>query len=402
MFNNIITTINQVYNALTFKIRAVILGIIILLFITIAWLLIRSRNTVIEGGNTNAPSVITEIRDQIQRQGNPFQINKDQYISQYPFIIGDRVDSNIYLLNINTSMLYDPYYKALFESDSNIKDSLEGKPQYYTDSYQVFYNSTENRTVNAFSRMLNFSEVEIAGQKRWFMEEGEEYWLSDRNTDLTGIQKVKRSKELLPAFRKLIRIGAAKFLSVNTDPGNLEMIYTTMELNSIPEAYTKAGRLNFSFLDTPNAPIDPLFVGAITSTTVLPDVYGLSSTKVLNKSLNNDKAVITFADITNVETPILLETRTFDIKEYNSIFIACAPYERSKCWIYNPGLKSVTQINSDASKTDLRATLDVDLTKLPASLKQTFDKDKLLRYNNDSDELLFFYDGKWQSVLRLS
>ncbi len=406
MFNNTFNTFNQIYNALTFKIKVAIFGAIIIILLTSAWFFVRSRTTTVEGGkgNTNIREVINEVRDDIQKRGNPFQLGNNSYISKYPFVIGERVDNNIYLLNINTSMLYDDYYKGLFEADTSLRDSLQSKPQYYTDSYQVFYNSTDDRSVNAFSRMLNFSEVEISGQKRWFMEEDEEYWISDRNTDLTGVKKVARNKELLPAFRKLTRIGANKFLSVNTDPNNLDMIYTTMELtsNSAPTAVTKAGRLNFAFLDTPNTPIDPLFVGAITTSTVLPDVYGLSSTKVLNKSLNNEKAVITFADITDTSAPVLLDTKTFEIKEFNSIFVTCAPYEKAKCWIYNPGLKNITQIDSNAIKTDIRATFDVDLTKLPASLKQTFDKDKLFRYNLESDELLFFYDGKWQSILRFS
>jgi hypothetical protein len=403
MLDNIISTLNQVYNALTFKIKVAILGAIILLFITFAWFAIKSRTPVIDSGSGNSPTVVSDARDLITKIGNPWQIGSGSYISKYPFIINDRVDSNIYLLDINTSMLYDDYYKGLFEADSNIKESLESKPQDYTDSYQVFYNSTDNRTVNASSRMLNFSEVEIGGQKRWFMEEGEDYWLSDRNTDLTGIQEIKRNKELLPAFRKLQRIGASKFLSTSADPETMEMIYVTMEVNGVPEAYSKLGRLSFNFLnETPVAPIDPLFVGAVTSETVLPTVYPLSGTKTLNKSVNTQNATITFADITNVQTPFLLPDKQFNIKEYNSIFITCAPYERAKCWIYNPGLKSITQIDSNANKTDLRATLDVDLTKLPASLKQTFDKDKLLRYNSESDELLFFLDGRWQSVLRLS
>jgi hypothetical protein len=403
MFDNIISTLNQLYNALTFKIKVAILGAIILLFITLAWFAINSRTPVVDSGTGNAPTVINDARDLINRIGNPWQLGTSSYISNYPFLINDRVDSNIYILDINTSMLYDPYYKGLFDSDSNIKESLESKPENYTDSYQVFYNSTDNRTVNAFSRMLNFSPVEILGQKRWFMEEGETYWLSDRNTDLTGIQEVKRSKELLPAFRKLQRIGAAKFLSTTPDPETMEMVYVTMELNNIPEAYSKVGRLSFNFLnETPAAPIDPLFVGAITAETVLPTVYPLSGTKTLNKSVNTENATITFADITNVQAPTLLSDKQFNIKEYNSIFITCAPYERAKCWIYNPGLKSIVEIDANANKKDIRATLDVDLTKLPTSLKQTFDKDKLLRYNSESDELLFFYDGKWQSVLRLS
>ena len=403
MFNNITKTISQVYNTLNNKMKIALLGLIVLIFITMAWFLIRSRAPVTEGGTKGTitnPTIINEVRDQIQQLGNPFQIDNTKYVGKYPFIIGDRVDGDTYILNVNTSMLSDPYYADLFAADSNIKDSLESKPQYYTDSYQIFYSASDNKSINANNRMLNFNEVEINGAKRWFFEEGDEYWISDRDSNLSGVQKVVRNTSLLPAFRKLTRIGPAKFLSTNTDPTYTDMIYTIFDINSTPEANVKNGKINFTFLENVNTPVDPLFVGAITYETVLPDVYGLSSNLVLNKSLSNEKAIFTIGDLTNLETASIIESKTFDIKEYNSIYVVCAPVTKEKCWIYNPGLKNITQVNGDGSRTELKSQLDVDLIKLKDSLSQTFDKDKLLRFNAESNELLFFYNGKWQSTYR--
>jgi hypothetical protein len=402
MFKNITSNLVDIYNVISLKIKLAILGLIIIMFLTAAWFLIRSRNTVNDSPNINSPTVINNVRETISRIGNPFLIDNKSYISDYPFIINNKIGNNLFILDINTSMLYNDYYKNLFAADINIKETLANKPLYYTDSFQVFYNSEENRTINSASRMLNFNVVEINGQERWFFEEGEKYWISQPTTQLTGLKEIKRPTDVLPSFRKLYKIGPAKFLTSNTDVEQSDMIYTTFTINEAGESNVKQGKLNFGFLDAPIAPIDPSFVGAITTSSVLPDIYPLNTNIILQKSINNSEAVISFGDISDVQNAFIVESKTFGIKEFNSIYITCSAVERQKCWIYNPGLRSIIEIDSSMNKKTLNSTLEVDLTKLPESLKQTNDKDRLLRYNYESDELLFFYQGKWQSILRFS
>jgi hypothetical protein len=398
MFKDFLETIKVVYFGLSNRVKLIILSVILGLVLLSAYIVIsrRSANIVEQAQST----LLADIRARIEKLGNPFQLTADSLIAQYPFIIFDKVKDNAYVIEVNTTMLLNSYYDNLFAGDESIKRSLQGKPVNYIDTYQMFFDSNTNMTTNPYSRMTNFNKVTLNGEVRWFMEEGDDYWISDAGTDLKNLKKVNRPKNVIPPFRKLIKIGENKFLSTQKDEALLDLQYITFEVFPDASSRTKAGKLNYSFLDEPVAPADVNFTGAIAAAEVLPTVYPINGSLVLQKSLNAQSAVFTFVNISDVETPQLLREKQFNIKELNSIYVTCSSTVKEKCWIYNPGLKTVIEVNNKAEQKRVTATLDVDLTKMSESLAMTFDKDKLLRYNEESDELLFFYQSKWRSVLR--
>jgi hypothetical protein len=293
-------------------------------------------------------------------------------------------------------MLRDSIYDEFFNNDSQLKDCLANTPLEHVGTYQVFYDVKTSLSSNPCQRMTNFNKVSLNGAEYWFMEENDQYWVQIPSTN--KLSKVSRSLSTLPPYRKLTKIGPNKFLSTYKDEENLKLDYTTFEIFGDFTSRTKTGALSFAFLDSPLAPGAAGFEGAVTASQVLPEVYPINSKLVLNKSITAAEAVFTITDISAVESPKLVESQ-IKFKELNSIFTTCAPSKES-CFIFNPGIKSLTQINNVAKPIELKPTLDISLTELPSSLKLTFEKDKLLRYNDDSDELLFFYQGKWKSIYR--
>lgn len=393
MFQRILNALALLNQRLSSRAKLLIIGLIagvLTLGIISIWLNRGSSVTTIKPQDSQ---LLSTIRDQIEKLGNPFYLTKDSILNKYPFNITNRVSDDVYLVEVNTSMLRDSAFDEFFNNDSQLKDCLANTPLEHVGTYQIFFDVKTSLSTNPCQRMTNFNKISLNGTEYWFMEENDQYWVQIPSTN--KLTKITRSLSSLPPYRKLTKIGPNKFLSTFKDEEKINIDYTTFEIFGDFTSRTTTGSLNFNFLDKPLA---LGFEGGVTASQVLPEIYPINANLVLNKSITSTEAIFTIANINSITTPTLLETQ-LKFKELNSIFTTCAPTKES-CFVFNPGIKSLTKIDNLAKPTELKPTLDITLTELASSLKLTFEKDKLFRYNEDSDELLFFYQGKWKSVYR--
>jgi hypothetical protein len=402
MFKEFLETVQIVYKGLGRRVKIGLLVLIAFIIMLIAWrVIVNNLNTAQQVSDSE---LLSNIRTQIDRLGNPLQIPSESVLKKYPFIVKERVTGSIYLIEVNTSMLRDEQYKGLFEADNNIKLSLQDKPAAYTDTYQMYFDSDTNLSLNPFARMTNFNKIKLEGEEKYFSEENQDYWYSnpvaDSNTSNNGLKKIKRSSTLIKPFNKLTKIDNNKFFATNKDELSLELQYVIMEVFSNGVARFNSGSLNYIFLDPPINPNDGEFTGAIAASEVIPTAYPITDKLILQKSINNTEAIFTIADITNIETPKLLSDKQFSVKEFNSIFVTCSPIKKKKCWIINPGIKKAIEIDEKGNKTEKDLSKEIDLIALKESYKLTLDKEQIVRYNEDSDEVLIFYQGNWKSILR--
>ncbi len=400
MLKNIFTYLIRIWSSLNRTGRFVIIGLIGLLLILPIVAFLTRQSTQISQDQKDSISVL---RDQIEKLGNPFAIPRQQVLTKYPFIINkklkDGLNRSIYLIDVNTSMLQQEKYNELFTSAEAIKSSLTSKPFFFSDKYQMLYDIETSQPINPFARMMNFNEISLNGVPSWFSEEDGDFWVSDANSETTNLKKLTVNKTLLPQFQRLQKISPNKFFWSTKNFEQATMNYNTLEVFADYTTRIKSGIQDFTFIETPTAPTDPKFIGSYTSGDLLPQNYALNNDFILNKSSSAAEAIITFTRITDIENPQRASDRQFKIREVNSLFITCNS-DVQKCWIFNPGVKSIKEINSKLDVTELKPTKDIDLSKISQDYISLFDKDRMFRYNDESKELLFFYDNSWKSVYR--
>lgn len=400
MLKNIYTTLLQIWTRLNRTGKLVVVGVIALVaMIPVLVVLTRQSSQITQQQETSLAS----LREQIEKLGNPFEIPKTQILTQYPYIVNkklkDGLTRNVYLIDVNTTMLQQDKYNALFESANSIKDSLASKPFMYTDQYQMLYDIETSQPINPNARMLNFHEVNINGFEKWFSEEDGDFWVSDPTTEATNLKKLNVNKTQLPAFQKLQKIGPNKFFWSTKNFEQASMNYNTFEIFADNSTRVNSGVQDFTFIEVPATPNDPKFIGSFTSGDLLPQNYAINKTYLLNKSSTTEEAIITFTNINDITNPKRVTDKQIKIREVKTVFITCNSNEE-KCWIFNPGIKSLKEINSKLDIVDFKPSRDIDLTKISEDYATLFDKDRMLRYNEESKELLFFYENSWKSIYR--
>jgi hypothetical protein len=400
MLKNILNNILKFWTNLNRRGRAAILVLVaIALFLPVIAYFLRNTSNVTQSQQDS----ISVVRDEIEKLGNPFAIPKKQILTKYPFIVNKKLKDgllkNVYLIDVNTSMLLQDEYKELFESAESIRSSLTTKPYFYSDQYQMFYDADTSQPLNPTARMLNFFEVKPGGVPKWFSEEGGEFWVSDTSTESNSLKKLIVNKAQLPQFQKLQRIGDAKLLWTTKSFDTAELTYNSLEIFSDNTTRIKSGTQDFTFLEVPKITNDPTFIGSYTSGDLLPNTYGINSNYVLNKTATTAEAIITFTNISDIQSPQRVTDKEIKIREVNSVYITCA-IEVEKCWIFNPGIKSIKEINGNLNIADLKPSRDIELSKISEANARLFDKDRMLRFNQESNELLFFYEGSWKSIYR--
>lgn len=398
---NIFNSTIDAWKALNIKGKLiVILAIAILILIGTASILTRNIRV---GESAVEANTLAGLRDEIDKLGNPFNIPKKNILNQYPQIINQRVDQglskSIYVIDVNTTMLTGSKYNDLFTSAESIKSSLQSKPLFYTDQYQMFYDLETNQPVNPFSRMSNFHEIELNGKKKWFSEENQDYWVTDPSVDPSDLNKVVRNMDSLPGFQNLQKVGPAKFLVANKNADRNQVDYTSIEIFGDYTSRIKQGYQDYSFITPPPVNDDPKFIGGISPSDSLPETFVISPKYTINRSALNSESVFTFTDISDVNLPARVTGKDFKIKESNSLFISCS-YDEQKCWIFNPGLNTIKIIDRDLNIKDQTSSKSLELIKIKTAIEEVYDKNRIMRYNEQSKELLFFYEGKWTSILR--
>jgi hypothetical protein len=398
MFKRIIELLKDINSSLSRRVRIGIIITICIVLSLLGYLIYSSINNIsTEVKNKQDSDLIGAARERIARLGNPFDIPTESLLNKYPFNINDRVKDNTYLVEVSTSMLNNPVYNDLLNSDEQLRNCLNATPTEHTGVYQVFYDVNTSLSANPCQRMTNFNKIRLDGSQYWFMEENDQYWVQLANTN--QLSKVNRSLSLLPPFTKLVPLSDNQFLATNKDESTIDLQYIVLKVLSTTNASVKTGTINYAFLDNSNTLVDPNFTGAVSASQVLPDVYPINSELILQKSLTSSNATYTLVNISSVESPQLLKDLTFTVRELNSIYTTCS-LTKEKCWIYNPGVKSIIQVDNKGKTSTLTPTIDTNLTEIQTSLKLTFEPDKIIKYNQESDEILFFYQGKWVSIYR--
>ena len=397
MFKNIIQQIKlSIQNFGTLepqeKKKKIILGVIVLLIILIigvyfVQLIINSAQNV----GVNTP-VTNDLRAKIKELGNPFGLSKTSTIVKYPFIINKKINDKLYLIDVNTSMLGNPYYDDLFTSDNNLRNSLESKPFTFIDTYQAIYDVDQDKTINPFQRITNFNIITLQGQDYWFVEEGEDYWLSKPNFE--ELRKVPRNTNTLSSFKKLVKVGPSKLVTARKGERSQNASFITLEIFPDATSRVKSSFVDFSSLY--DVKVEDNFDGAFHQTT--PSIYAFNANNIMHRVKKENEDIFVIIDITDSEKPKIIEKR-IRIREKNNIFVTCS-ITKEKCWIYNPAVKTIVEVNTLADTANLNPLIDIDLTKITENTDKTFDDDTLIRFNDDTNEILFFYQESWKPLYR--
>ncbi|MGL4758727.1 MAG: hypothetical protein ACRCXZ_05300 [Patescibacteria group bacterium] len=403
----------DIWNNLNRRGKLTLIGIVLLILAIVGLLIFASVwNSQRQTQQNNED--LTKKRKKVSDLGNPFNLPKNHILNKYPQLIRARIDNgtagSLYVLDVNTTMLRDPSYNELFENYNNIQSSLETKPSFYSDQYQMYYNIDDDQLLNPFARMMNFHEIVLNGEKKWFYEEPDSinsvqdsvYWVSEATTDLPKLKKVIRNNEIIPAYQRLQQIGPSKFLIATKDLTKNKINFATIALSeesnsATISSETSYGYQDFDFITPPEVNDTPGFIGGVTPSDTLPEVYAINNNYTLNLSSVNTNTLITFSDISRITTPNRVLNKEINIRESNSVFVTCS-YKSEKCWIMLPGTSTIKEVDKNLNIKDLPFSISIDLPKIRESIQSVYDKNKLTRFNEDSQELLFFYEGKWQSI----